>query len=191
MKKGVTGSLKGPIEQHLLSRSAWPWRSRYRPSKQQHLRISVMCPHWDPVRLLGTSALAGINPEGRPRVDQTVTALKTGEAEEARLIYRVRHRENNEIWVETALRVTRDSQTNAIDGVFAISRDMTEQRICRTSSRRLPSPTVDWSPQPSAFRRPSCGRAGSGKARWYTAIVVAYRRRPLQEVQRSVRPPVE
>lgn len=39
---------------------------------------------WDPARLLGTSALAGVNPEDRPRVEQVVAALKAGDAEEAR-----------------------------------------------------------------------------------------------------------
>jgi diguanylate cyclase (GGDEF)-like protein/PAS domain S-box-containing protein len=83
---------------------------------------------WEPAKLLGTPALAGINPEDRPRVEQTIAALKSGEAEEARIIYRTRHREKTEIWVETALRVTRSTASNEIDGVVAISRDMTEQK---------------------------------------------------------------
>ncbi|WP_354116369.1 MULTISPECIES: diguanylate cyclase [unclassified Bradyrhizobium] len=83
---------------------------------------------WDPAKLLGTSALAGLNSEDRPRVEQVVAALKNGEAEEARIIYRSPHREKGEIWVETALRVTRSTETNEIDGVVAISRDMTEQK---------------------------------------------------------------
>ena len=57
-----------------------------------------------------------------------VTALKQGEAEEARIIYRSRHREKNEIWIESALRVTRVPDTGAVDGVVAISRDMTEHK---------------------------------------------------------------
>lgn len=83
---------------------------------------------WDPVRLIGTSAVAGVNPEDRPRVEQVVAALKAGEAEEARITYRLHHREKRELWVETALRVTRSSETHEIDGVVAISRDMTEQK---------------------------------------------------------------
>jgi diguanylate cyclase (GGDEF)-like protein/PAS domain S-box-containing protein len=83
---------------------------------------------WDPAKLLGTPALAGINPEDRPRVEQAIDALKRGETEEARIIYRVRHREKTEIWIETALRVTRSSMSNEIDGVVAISRDMTEHK---------------------------------------------------------------
>jgi diguanylate cyclase (GGDEF)-like protein/PAS domain S-box-containing protein len=83
---------------------------------------------WDPAKLLGTPALAGINSEDRPRVQHAIDALKSGEAEEARIVYRTRHREKAEIWVETALRVTRSSVSNEIDGVVAISRDMTEQK---------------------------------------------------------------
>ncbi len=43
-------------------------------------------------------------------------------------IYRVKHREKTEIRVETALRVTRSLENDAVDGVVAISRDMTEQK---------------------------------------------------------------
>jgi len=83
---------------------------------------------WDPGQLVGTQALAGVNADDLPRVQQTVAALKLGETEEARMIYRTRHRERGEIWIETALRVTRTPGTADIDGVVAISRDMTEHK---------------------------------------------------------------
>jgi diguanylate cyclase (GGDEF)-like protein len=70
----------------------------------------------------------GVNADDLPRVQQTVAALKLGEAEEARIIYRTRHREKREIWIESALRVTRIAGTGEIDGVVAISRDMTEHK---------------------------------------------------------------
>lgn len=54
--------------------------------------------------------------------------MKNGEVEEAKIIYRTRHREKTEIWIETALRVTRKPDTGAVDGVVAISRDMTEHK---------------------------------------------------------------
>jgi len=82
---------------------------------------------WDPAQLVGTPALAGVNPEDLPRVEQVVAALKRGEVEEARIIYRTRHREKTEIWIETTLRVTK-SDSGTIDGVVAISRDMTEHK---------------------------------------------------------------
>jgi diguanylate cyclase (GGDEF)-like protein/PAS domain S-box-containing protein len=83
---------------------------------------------WEPAQLVGTPALAGINSEDLPRVEQTVASLKRGEVEEAKIIYRARHREKAEIWIETALRVTRGPDTGLIDGVVAISRDMTEHK---------------------------------------------------------------
>jgi diguanylate cyclase (GGDEF)-like protein/PAS domain S-box-containing protein len=95
------------------------------------LYVSPSCARvvgWKPEKLLGTPALAGVNAEDRPRVEQIVTALKNAEAEEARVIYRTRHRERGEIWIESALRVTHAPDTGAIDGVVAISRDMTEQK---------------------------------------------------------------
>ncbi|KZD23924.1 diguanylate cyclase [Tardiphaga robiniae] len=95
------------------------------------LYVSPSCARvvgWDPGQIIGTPALAGINAEDLPRVQQTVTALKLGEAEEARIIYRTRHRQKGEIWIETAMRVTRVPETGKIDGVVAISRDMTEHK---------------------------------------------------------------
>jgi diguanylate cyclase (GGDEF)-like protein/PAS domain S-box-containing protein len=83
---------------------------------------------WAPNQLLDTPALAGINAADLSRVQQAVSALSGGEAEEARIIYRTRHRERGEIWMETALRVTRDPKSGEINGVVAISRDMTEHK---------------------------------------------------------------
>ncbi|OKO79777.1 diguanylate cyclase [Bradyrhizobium sp. NAS96.2] len=83
---------------------------------------------WAPNQLLDTPALAGVNANDLPQVEQTVSFLRTGQAEEARIIYRNRHREKGEIWLETALRVTRNPKSGEIDGVVAISRDMTEHK---------------------------------------------------------------
>lgn len=83
---------------------------------------------WTPEQLIGTPALAGVHADDLPRVEQTVAALKRGEIEEAKLIYRTRHRGKDNIWLETAMRATRKSGTGEIDGVVAISRDMTEHK---------------------------------------------------------------
>ncbi|AZO82182.1 MULTISPECIES: diguanylate cyclase [unclassified Bosea (in: a-proteobacteria)] len=83
---------------------------------------------WDPEQLVGTPALAGVNQEDLPRVEQTVASLKRGDIEETKIIYRTRHREKTEIWIETALRATRTPVTGMVDGVVAISRDMTEHK---------------------------------------------------------------
>ncbi|MCK1732392.1 diguanylate cyclase [Bradyrhizobium sp. 138] len=83
---------------------------------------------WAPNELVNTSTLAGINPADLARVEQAISALMDGEAEEARITYRTRHRERSEVWIETALRVTRSPQSGDINGVVAISRDMTERK---------------------------------------------------------------
>ncbi|MDO8973108.1 diguanylate cyclase domain-containing protein [Reyranella sp.] len=83
---------------------------------------------WSAEQLCGTLALAGVNDEDLPHVRETVRALKEGEIEETRLVYRTRHRQGGEIWLETALRATRDPKTGKVNGVVAISRDMTEHK---------------------------------------------------------------
>jgi diguanylate cyclase (GGDEF)-like protein/PAS domain S-box-containing protein len=95
------------------------------------LYISPSCERvvgWTADQLKGTAALAGINADDLPRVQRIVAALKQGEIEETKIIYRTRHRQKEEIWLETALRTTRDPDTGRIDGVVAISRDMTEHK---------------------------------------------------------------
>jgi diguanylate cyclase (GGDEF)-like protein/PAS domain S-box-containing protein len=82
---------------------------------------------WRPDQLVGSHALTGINPQDLPRVEAAVAALRRGTAEETRVTYRRGHREKSEIWVESTLRVTR-KVSGEIDGVVAISRDMTEQK---------------------------------------------------------------
>ncbi len=82
---------------------------------------------WRADQLAGTPALAGVNPEDLPRVHATVAALRRGDVEEARISYRTRHRDRGEIWIESNLRVTR-KVNGEIDGVVAISRDITEQK---------------------------------------------------------------
>ena len=83
---------------------------------------------WSAELLVGTLALAGVNDEDLPHVRETVRALKEGEVDEARLVYRTRHRQGGEIWLETALRATHDPETGSVNGVVAISRDMTEHK---------------------------------------------------------------
>jgi diguanylate cyclase (GGDEF)-like protein/PAS domain S-box-containing protein len=83
---------------------------------------------WRADQLIGTPALAGVNSEDLPRVELVVAALKRGEVEEARISYRTRHREKGEVWVESTMHVTKKSVTGEVDGVVAISRDMTAQK---------------------------------------------------------------
>jgi diguanylate cyclase (GGDEF)-like protein/PAS domain S-box-containing protein len=82
---------------------------------------------WRPDQVVGTDALAGINPQDLPRVKHNIAALKRGEVEEARVTYRLRHREKSEIWVETTLRASATAG-GEIDGFITVSRDITKQK---------------------------------------------------------------
>jgi diguanylate cyclase (GGDEF)-like protein/PAS domain S-box-containing protein len=88
---------------------------------------SVRIIGWSPDQLVGTPALAGVNPEDLPRLEKMIADFRGGEMEEARLTYRTRHREKSEIWVESTFRITR-KVGGEIDGVVAITRDMTLQK---------------------------------------------------------------
>lgn len=89
---------------------------------------SIRVVGWRPEQLVGTPALAGVNPEDLPRVKAMVAALRRGDLTDARVAYRTRHRNKSEIWIESSMRVTRAYGTGEINGVVAISRDMTEQK---------------------------------------------------------------
>lgn len=82
---------------------------------------------WRPNQLIGTDALAGIHPADRPHVQAIVDAMKRGDTDEARVTYRNAHRQNSEVWLESTMRVTRKDNGN-VDGVVAISRDISEQK---------------------------------------------------------------
>ncbi|MDA9427438.1 MULTISPECIES: diguanylate cyclase [Bradyrhizobium] len=97
---------------------------------------SVRIVGWRPNQLIGTPALAGINPEDLPEVQAIVDAMKRGEKEEARLIYRNSHRQNGEIWLESTMQVTR-KDNGRVDGVVAISRDITEHKKLETRLETL------------------------------------------------------
>jgi diguanylate cyclase (GGDEF)-like protein/PAS domain S-box-containing protein len=83
---------------------------------------------WNSEQLTGTPALAGVRAEDLASVNETVAALKRGEIAEARIAYRTRHRNKEEVWIESTMRVTRKLGTGTIDGVVAISRDVTIQK---------------------------------------------------------------
>jgi diguanylate cyclase (GGDEF)-like protein/PAS domain S-box-containing protein len=82
---------------------------------------------WRAKQLIGTPALAGVNPSDLPQVKAVVDALRGGDKEEARITYRNAHRDKTEVWLESSMRVTR-KVNGEIDGVVAISRDITEQK---------------------------------------------------------------
>ncbi|WP_128924041.1 sensor domain-containing diguanylate cyclase [Bradyrhizobium guangxiense] len=91
---------------------------------------------WRANQLIGTPALAGINPEDLPEVQAIVDAMKRGERDEARLTYRNSHRQHGEVWLESTMRVTR-KDNGRVDGVVAISRDITEHKKLETRLETL------------------------------------------------------
>src|SRR5690242_18450464 len=82
---------------------------------------------WHPQQLLGKPALGGINATDLPHLEEIVASLRRGEADEARVTYRTCRRDKSELWVESTLRVTRNVD-GRIDGVVAITRDVTQQK---------------------------------------------------------------
>jgi diguanylate cyclase (GGDEF)-like protein/PAS domain S-box-containing protein len=97
---------------------------------------SIRVVGWRANQLIGTPALAGIHANDLPRVQALVDALKRGEREEARVTYRNVHRQNGEVWIESTMRVTR-KDNGRVDGVVAISRDITEQKKLETRLETL------------------------------------------------------
>lgn len=97
---------------------------------------SVRVVGWRANQLIGTQALAGIHPDDQPQVQAIVDAMKRGEKDEARVTYRNAHRLNSEVWLESTMRVTREDN-GAVDGVVAISRDITEQKKLETRLETL------------------------------------------------------
>ncbi|MCK1386620.1 diguanylate cyclase [Bradyrhizobium sp. 21] len=97
---------------------------------------SIQVVGWRANQLIGTPALAGISPEDRPQVQAIVDAMKRGDTEEARVTYRNVHRQNGEVWLESTMRVTR-KDNGRVDGVVAISRDITEQKKLETKLETL------------------------------------------------------
>jgi len=91
---------------------------------------------WRANQLIGTEALAGIHPEDRPHVQAIIDAMRRGDTEEARVTYRNVHRQKSEVWLESTMRVTRKDNGN-VDGVVAISRDITEQKNLETRLETL------------------------------------------------------
>jgi diguanylate cyclase (GGDEF)-like protein/PAS domain S-box-containing protein len=106
----------------MVTRIGWDGRILYvSPS-------SVSVVGWRADQLTGTPALAGVNSEDLPQVEQLVAALKCGETDDGRIIYRTRHRQKGEIWLESTMHVTRRAETGEVDGVVAVSRDMTARK---------------------------------------------------------------
>lgn len=97
---------------------------------------SVRVVGWRANQLIGTPALAGVHADDLPQVQALVDAMRRGEKEEARVTYRNSHRQKGEVWLESTMRVTR-KDNGRVDGVVAISRDITEHKQLETRLETL------------------------------------------------------
>lgn len=92
---------------------------------------------WQAEQLVGSPSLVGVHPDDLPMVMDVVAQMKDGSLKEARILYRTRHRAEGQIWLESSLRVTIDPETGSVDGVVAVSRDVTEQQDLKLNLARL------------------------------------------------------
>jgi diguanylate cyclase (GGDEF)-like protein/PAS domain S-box-containing protein len=92
---------------------------------------------WSPEELIGGQALAGLSNDDRTAVERVVAEMRRGDRQEALIAYRTRHRTTGMVWLESALSVTRDPDSGHIDGVVAISRDVTEHKQLEGHLSRL------------------------------------------------------
>ncbi len=154
------------------------------------LYVSPSCARitgWSAEELLGTSALAGhsCRRHGTGRAGHRRPEERRGRGGTVRLSP-ASPRQGRDLGRGCA-DVTLASDGGAIDGVVAVVRDMTAQRIFGTSSPRSQRPTA--SPAlptaaPSTSASPTNGRAPDGR---HAALAAADRCRSFQEVQRPLR----
>jgi diguanylate cyclase (GGDEF)-like protein/PAS domain S-box-containing protein len=92
---------------------------------------------WAPDALVGGHALAGLDTGDRTAVEALVAKLRRGEISQAMIAYRTRHRTTGTVWLESSLSVTRDPSSGRVNGVVAISRDVTEHKQLEGHLSRL------------------------------------------------------
>ena len=81
-----------------------------------------------PEQLIGTSVLDMIEPEDRPTLDAAVAQLRRRRSDAMMVVHQVQRPDGTTIWLESAVRVARDTVTGHADGVVAVSRDITDRK---------------------------------------------------------------
>lgn len=92
---------------------------------------------WSPRQLLGSKAIAGLDDEDRTAVESIVAEVRRGVRADALVAYRARHRTSGTVWLESALSASRDPETGDIDGIVAVSRDVTKHKQIEGHLSRL------------------------------------------------------
>ncbi|WP_168201714.1 diguanylate cyclase domain-containing protein [Phreatobacter aquaticus] len=82
-----------------------------------------------PEQLVGSSTLPNIHPDDQQAVATLIVALRRGDLVKTKISHRMRHLERGEIWVESSLRVTRGGVDGKVNGVIAVTRDVTQHKL--------------------------------------------------------------
>ncbi|SDB71179.1 sensor domain-containing diguanylate cyclase [Belnapia rosea] len=82
-----------------------------------------------PDQLLGTSALEGVHPEDLPALATEVARLRGRTAEAVTVTYRSWRADGAEIWLESTLKAVPGAVPGRLDGVVAVTRDITERKV--------------------------------------------------------------
>ena len=94
---------------------------------------------WEPSELLGGSIYNGVNEGDVEAVRQVVDSVMSGRTSECLVRYRNRHREQGEVWFETAVSASRDQRTGKIDGMVGITRNISQQKLLEDQLTRQAS----------------------------------------------------
>ncbi|WP_159993019.1 diguanylate cyclase [Roseomonas sp. 18066] len=80
-----------------------------------------------PEALAGSAVMEQVHPGDLAMVTAAIEPLRLGLVEELRVSHRLRHG-GGEVWIEAALRATRDAATGAIGGTIVVMRDVTARK---------------------------------------------------------------
>ncbi len=95
---------------------------------------------YTPEEVSASSLSAAIHPDDRKRAGEVRSALQTGRLEQARMTYRLRHKDGRWIWVEARARLVRDEAGRPVETITAvrdISERMAAEEALRESEERL------------------------------------------------------
>ena len=81
-----------------------------------------------PEQLVGTSVFDMIEPGDRSALDTAIAQLRSRCTDTMMVVHQVRRPDGAKIWLESAVRVARDTTTGRADGVVAVSRDITDRK---------------------------------------------------------------
>ncbi len=81
-----------------------------------------------PEELVGKPAIDAIHPEDRANLLTAIGRLRSRDADEFTITYRMRRADGTDVWVEATIRVSRDPTNDAATGIVVVSRDITRRK---------------------------------------------------------------